>query len=142
MSRSESRQRPHTMSVRLSPEEREALLWRAGDVGLSISDYTRAILLERHPIGVGNVRQRVPTSAERALARFAAEVGNLAFEINKIGVNVNQLAHAANAGAAVPRDAVAVAADALAHLATPLATIRDAVLASLAPDRATPEGEP
>jgi len=94
---SETRQRPHVVAVRLTPDERAALEQLAGDHGLSLSDYARSVLLDRRPIGT-TVRRRVPGKAQAALASLSVALSDHTAELNKVGANVNQLAHNANAG--------------------------------------------
>ncbi|MEI7606438.1 MAG: hypothetical protein WCJ64_03535, partial [Rhodospirillaceae bacterium] len=65
---SNKRRRRHVVSTRLTNEERSALVERADEVGLTLGDYTRSVLLERQPLGV-KTRRRVPSSAVAALDR-------------------------------------------------------------------------
>ena len=118
------RTRPRVIAFRVDDAEREAILERADEVGLSAGDFCRGASLGRKPIGV-RAKHRVPSRAEKSLAELARAVSGLIAELNKQGSNVNQLAHIANSQEArgepvgIDRTALAALGAAIeAHLAT------------------------
>ena len=71
------------LSLRLTEEEKEKIREKSEQAGMSISDYTRAILLSSK-----NVKRKQKINCEA--------VKMLAYEINRIGVNINQIAKKIN----------------------------------------------
>jgi len=83
--KSDTDQRAHRFTVRLSAAEQEAFQARVDEVALSPSDYARRMLTR----GRVEVVQARPALSVRAI-----------MELNRIGVNLNQLTRAAGC----PRD--------------------------------------
>lgn len=80
---SETRQRSHMFTFRLSPAEADAIRRKAEDHGHSVAALLRTSLL--------HVRLQPNRLDRREVARVLAELG-------KIGSNVNQIAYHLNAG--------------------------------------------
>lgn len=87
MSRSQTRQRRHSVNVALTETERAQIETDAGAVGLSLSGYARSRLLGDVTPGT---RKR-PSRDVEALARLSGQLG-------KVGGNLNQLARLGNQG--------------------------------------------
>ena len=98
----ETRQKSAAITIRMLPEDHQALAARADAAGLSLADLVRSQVFDRTP-DFAPRKQRVPTGAEVALAKILRELTALKAELGKIGSNVNQLAHRANAGERVSR---------------------------------------
>ena len=87
---SEKRARSAHLTIRLTPEEREAIDASAEKAGLTAGSYARQVVL-----GAPTPRQvRRPPVERRELARLLGELG-------KIGSNLNQIAKSANKGIVV-----------------------------------------
>lgn len=86
---SQKRQRSRCVAVWLTEAEYAATEARAGEAGLSLSSFGRALFLG----SPGPRARRRPTVHARALALATAA-------LNQIGNNFNQIAHALNAGGA------------------------------------------
>jgi hypothetical protein len=101
------------ITIRLSPEEREALDAASERAGLMNGSYVRQVLF-----GAAMPRQvRRPPIEKKELGRLLGELG-------RVGNNLNQIAHATNAGLPVIRADLAKALEGLA-------TVRDAILSAL-----------
>lgn len=113
---SEKRARTTHITIRLTPEEREAIDTAASRAGLTAGSYARQVLL-----GAPAPRQvRRPQIERRELARLLGQLG-------AIGNNMNQVAKLANFGDPVDRTRFAEALDGLRQM-------RDAVLKALGRD--------
>ena len=113
MSKSESRQRPKQVLIRLTDSEHAALSALAEQSGLALADFVRAQALDEQPIRV----RRRPTADRAALAKVLAGIG-------QIGNNVNQIARALNRERSPDAEHVTEAMKAVVEM-------RDAVLAAL-----------
>lgn len=81
------RKRSASLSIRLTPEERERLDEDAARCGITTGAYVRQVLLDAP----------VPKQSRRLAANDnIAMLGKYIGELGKIGSNLNQLAHAAN----------------------------------------------
>ncbi|MBK9131249.1 MAG: plasmid mobilization relaxosome protein MobC [Gammaproteobacteria bacterium] len=87
---SDKRQRPHTITVRLSGEERDALQARATERGLAVGAFARAAMLGN----TGPRAKRRPTVDQELLRRVLGQIG-------KVGGNINQIAHRLNSNGSV-----------------------------------------
>ena len=103
---SEQRQRNSRVTVRLNDEERNALERLAAERGLSLADFSLAVLLERVPVGVA-VRRRIPHAADKPLSDLSVAATAWLAELGKTGSNINQLAHQANAGQPISHSKIA-----------------------------------
>ena len=113
MGGTETRRRRGTLSVRVTPEEKDALTQNAARAGLPVGAYARQVLLNVPP-----PRQlRRPQAEFRDIAKMLAEVG-------KIGSNVNQIARKLNSGESPERTAITDAARAVI-------SIRDRLLSAM-----------
>lgn len=103
---SENRARTTHLTIRLTPEEREAIDFAAEGAGLATGSYAREVLLGAPaPRSV----RRLPVE-RRELARLLGLLGN-------IGSNINQIARAANSGDGVDVMDLGQALGILRHLA-------------------------
>lgn len=110
---SERRVRTTHLTIRLSPEERQAIDLSAGEVGLTAGSYARQLIL-----GASPPRQvRRPPLERRELVRLLGHVGH-------IGSNINQLAKDRNTGVLVYDGEIAAAGRAVIEM-------RDALLTAL-----------
>lgn len=71
------------LSLRLTEKEKEEIREKAEQLGLSVSDYVRSVLISSKSI---RRKSRVDCEA----------IKQLVYEINKIGVNLNQIAKEVN----------------------------------------------
>jgi hypothetical protein len=99
---SNTRQRTHVLTVRLTDEEQAALSARAAGAGLSLGAYARGAML-----GTAGPRvRRQPTAPRDELRRLKGELG-------RVGNNVNQIAWTLNADQLPDEGEVAAAMDEL-----------------------------
>jgi len=110
---SEKRIRTAHLTIRLSPEERDAIDVSAGLAGLTAGSYARQLILAAPP--PRPVRR--PPLERRELVRLLGEIGH-------IGSNINQLAKDRNTGILVYDGETARAAQAILEM-------RDALLRAL-----------
>ncbi len=84
--------RESPLTVRLSQDERRAIAKRAHQLGLGVSSYVRAVVLDAAAAGT------VPASVAPAVESISVprEVVDLRVEVNRVGVNLNQLTRLAN----------------------------------------------
>jgi uncharacterized protein (DUF1778 family) len=109
----ETRQRTAYLAIRMTPEEKSALLAKANQSGHSVAAFSRAVLL-------GSSGPR----SQRRLPIDHADLRRLLGALNQLGNNVNQIAHALNAGDAPE---YAIIHDAVRDVAQ----MREAVLSAL-----------
>lgn len=83
-------QYPSPISIRITPEERNALEKRAA--GVTLSTYIR-LQLFGEGVSARRTRNRAPVKDEKALAKVLGALGN-----SRIPNNLNQLAKAVNIG--------------------------------------------
>lgn len=109
----EKRARSTHLTIRLSPDERAAIVSAAERAGITLGSYARQVILDAPP-----PRQaRRPPIERRELARLLGELG-------KIGSNINQLAKSTNQGLTVYQNEILVALGGLK-------VVREAILAAL-----------
>lgn len=106
--------RTHFIAVRCTAEERTAISERAGQAGLSVGAYLRAVALG----SPGPRAVRKPPVERKELARLLGWLG-------KLGSNVNQLAHGFN------RDRTLPGARELAAIRRDVAQMRAALMKAL-----------
>jgi len=110
---SERRVRTMHLTIRFSPEERQAIDLSAGEVGLTAGSYARQLILGASP--PRPVRR--PPLERRELVRLLGELGH-------IGANINQLAKDRNTGVLIYDGEIAAAGRAVMEM-------RDALLRAL-----------
>ena len=93
------RQRPHRVSVRLSPEEYEQVLSFSKELAISPSEFMRRLSLKKQLPRRGAFDR----DAQRAIWK----------EIHAIGKNINQLAHNSNRGMLTQTEDLSLVRDAL-----------------------------
>jgi hypothetical protein len=109
--RSEKRLKGKVLSVRVSPEEHQAVEAFAEREGLSTGSYVRSRVLEQ------------PTT--RAIRRPPVEVRTLSVlqaSLNKVGSNLNQIARALNSGETVTIDDIQTALKEHRHILAAIIT--------------------
>lgn len=81
------------VTVRFAQDERRALAERAAKLGLTVSAFVRAVVLD-----AATGKSSVPSVAVPVVESMSVprEVVDLRVEVNRVGVNVNQLARLAN----------------------------------------------
>jgi hypothetical protein len=120
---SDKRQRPHTITVRLSDDEKAALHTRAVERGLALGAFARAAMLGN----TGPRAKRRPPVDQVLLRRLLGQLG-------RIGGNINQIAHRLNADqkASLPE---------IRETLNSLQTIRNAIYAAIGmePEKGPPD---
>jgi hypothetical protein len=113
---SDKRQRLHVLTVRLSDDEKLALITKATERGLAVGAFARAAMFGE----TGPRAKRRPTVDQELLRRLLGQLG-------KVGSNINQIAHHLNAtekvGLPEIRQALAAVLDIRAALYAALGTL-------------------
>lgn len=105
------RNRRAKLDVRLSAEDREAVLRRARVLGVRPSSWARAVILDALDARSSNI-EKIERAAltSGAVPTIAPELGRAVTELRRVGSNLNQCMRAINSGKATVLDADLVVA--------------------------------